>query len=316
MRRVYLAIASDRSRRFIRVGILMKDDQTSLLSAARLSDPVVQRVSAPRRPLLPAFLTGSTIFFVGAVLFAGKFAGANGAWKPPFDISAPVVEAPVRMPVADRPVHLRRKFTATATANARGGRAICVRLCDGFFFPSVITSGSDEACASQCPDAPTAFYSQPAGSDKIEDAVSLSGAPYSALAVADHHQLSFDNTCTCHRSFTRSYLADLLRDRTLRNGDLVMTANGFAVFRSDKSGAVSAANFVALSKSSSVPKNFRPELTAMERAGIWDRQSGPYSYSSADAVASSAAVVTAVTTTIAPRLRKGIVTVDDGDATR
>jgi hypothetical protein len=315
MRRVYLTHASDRSRRFIGVGILMKDDQTSLHSAARLSNPVVQRISAPRRRcLLPAFLTGSTIFFVGAVLFAGEFAGANGAWKPPFDISAPVVEAPVRMPVADRPVHLRRKFAATA--NAGGGRAICVRLCDGFFFPSVITSGSDEACASQCPDAPTAFYSQPAGSDKIEDAVSLSGAPYSALAVADHHQLSFDNTCTCHRSFTRSYLADLLRDRTLRNGDLVMTANGFAVFRSDKSGAVSAANFVALSKSSSVPKNFRPELTAMERAGIWDRQSGPYSYSSADAVASSAAVVTAVTTTVAPRLRKGIVTVDDGDATR
>jgi hypothetical protein len=54
----------------------------------------------------------------------------------------------------------------------------------------------------------------------------------------------------------------------------------------------------------------------MERAGIWNRQSGPYSYSSADAVASSAAVVTAVTTPVAPRLRKGIITVDDGDATR
>ena len=160
------------------VGILMKHDQTSLRSAARLLNPVVQQVSAPRQRLLPAFLTGSTIFFVGAVLFAGEFAGANGAWKPPFDISAPaVVEAPVRLPVADRPVHLRRKFVATATANAVGGRAICVRLCDGFFFPSVITSGSDEACASQCPDAPTAFYSEPAGSDKIEDAVSLSGAP-------------------------------------------------------------------------------------------------------------------------------------------
>jgi len=314
MRRVYLPAASDRNCRFIRVGILMKDDQTSLRSAARLSKPAVQRVSAARQHLLPAFLTGSAIFFVGAVLFAGEFAGANGAWKPPSDISAPVVEAPVRLRVADRPVHLRRTFASTATTG--GGRAICVRLCDGFFFPSVITSGSDEACASQCPDAPTAFYSEPAASDKIEDAVSLSGAPYSALAVADRHKLSFDNTCTCHRSFTRSYLADLLRDRTLRNGDLVMTANGFAVFRSDKSGAVSAANFVALSKSSSVPKNFRPELTAMERAGTWDRQSGPYSYSSADAVASSAAVVTAVTTTVAPRLRKGIVTVDDGDATR
>src|ERR1700678_248913 len=95
----------DRSRRFIGVGILMKDDQASSRSAARLSNSLVQQVSAPRQRLLPAFLTGSTIFFVGAVLFAGEFAGANGAWKPPFDTSAPVVEAPVRMPVAERPVH-------------------------------------------------------------------------------------------------------------------------------------------------------------------------------------------------------------------
>jgi hypothetical protein len=298
----------------------MKDNQTSLRAAARLSNREVQRRSAARQRLLPAFLAGSAIFFVGAVIFASEFAGARGWFNPVAlpDIAPPVLQAPVRMPVADRPVpdrpvHLRRKFVPTPTTG--GGRAICVRLCDGFFFPSVITSGSDEACASQCPDAPTAFYSAPAGSDKIEDAVSLSGAPYSALAVADRHQLSFDNTCTCHRSFTRSYLADLLRDRTLRNGDLVMTANGFAVFRSDKSGAVSAANFVALSKSSGIPKNFRPELTAMERAGKWDRQSGPYSYSPTDAVASSAAVVTAITTTLALRLRKGI-TVDDGDATR
>ena len=48
---------------------------------------------------------------------------------------------------------------------------------------SVLSSGGDEACASQCPDAPTAFYSMPAGSEKIDDAVSLTGAPYSALPV-------------------------------------------------------------------------------------------------------------------------------------
>ena len=178
------------------------------------------------------------------------------------------------------------------------------------------SSGGDEACASQCPDAPTAFYREPAGSDQIEDAVSLSGAPYSALPVADRSQTSFDETCTCHRSFNRSYLADLLHDRTLRNGDLVMTTKGFTVFKSDKSGSISAANFVALSQSTNVPSSARPELTAMERAGVWDRQSGPYSYSAPEAAAPSAATAdAAVTPTATPRPRKGIVTVDDGDAT-
>ena len=133
--------------------------------------------------------------------------------------------------------------------------------------PSVVTSGGDAACASQCPDAPTAFYSMPAGSDRIDDAVSLTGAPYSALPVANRHQTSFDNTCTCHRSSVTSYIADLLHDRTLRDGDLVMTAKGFRVFKGDKSGVVQPSNFVALSPSSSVAKASGTELKAMGECG-------------------------------------------------
>jgi hypothetical protein len=154
----------------------------------------------------------------------------------------------------------------------------------------------------------------PAGSDRIEDAVSLRGEPYTALPVADRNRLSFDETCTCHRAASKSYLADLLRDRTLRTGDVVMTGRGFAVFTGDKSGAVSAANFVPLSQSTHVPKYPRAELAAMEHAGIWDRQAGPYSYSPPETAASSPATVTPVATKVTPRPHKGIVTVDDDEA--
>jgi len=293
----------------------MKDDQTSFRARGERSTRRDDRKSAARRRLPAALLTGAAIFLAGAVIFVGDFAGARGA----FNLGSPtgfgsVFDAPTALPVApERAVHEKRRHVARGVEVARGGgRAVCVRLCDGFFFPSVSSSGGDDACASQCPDAPTAFYSEPVGSDKIEDAVSLRGESYSALPVANHNRASFDNTCTCHRSFTRSYLAELLHDRTLRNGDVVMTAKGFTVFRSNKSSAVSLANFVALSQSADIPKNSRLELTAMERAGIWDRQSGPYSYSSAEAVISS---VAAATTSGAPRPRKGIVTVDDGAAT-
>jgi hypothetical protein len=292
----------------------MKDNQTSLRSHMPQTR-ATERSSETRARLPAALAAGSGIFLVAAMLFTGEFAGARGGGFFTGISAAPdagsFVEAPTSSPVADRPVHVRRK-----TAAVGGGRAVCVRLCDGFFFPSVTSSGGDEACASQCPDAPTAFYREPAGSDRIEDAVSLQGAPYSALPVADRSQTSFDQTCTCHRSFNRSYLADLLHDRTLRNGDVVMTTKGFTVFKSDKSGSVSAANFVALSQSTNVPSNARTELTAMERAGIWDRQSGLYSYSAPQAVAPSAATAdAAVRPNATPRLRKGTVTVDDGDAT-
>ena len=254
--------------------------------------------TSPRGRLLAAFVTGTALFVGSAILLGGEFAGARGAFtmSAPLDIAPAFVEPAAPVERASRP-HVK-------SASAYGRRAVCVRLCDGFFFPSVLSSGGDGACESQCPDAPTAFYSMPAGSDKIEDAVSLGGEPYTALPVADHNRLSFDSTCTCHRSFTsRAYEADLLRDRTLRPGDLVMTDKGFTVFTGEKSGAVSAASFVPLNRSTNIPKGSRPELTAMERAGNSDRQSGPYSFSSAAAAAPSVAA--------APRPRKGTVTVDD-----
>jgi hypothetical protein len=288
----------------------MKSYRGPFHSVRSVSKGVDERGNWSRRRLLPVLLTGSALFLVGVVLLAGEFAAAMGGnptaimnAAPSFEM--PSVEVPSVLPMApqgglERSRH-RRVYTGRRTANRGGRLAICVRLCDGLYFPSVVTSGGDEACASQCPDAPTAFYSMPAGSDKIDDAVSLTGTPYSALPVANRHQTSFDNTCTCHRSSVTSYIADLLHDRTLRDGDLVMTAKGFRVFKGDKSGVVQPSNFVALSPSSSA------ELKAMEGEGIWDRQYGPYSYSAPAAETKQKLIAVR-------RPHKGIVTVDDGDA--
>jgi Protein of unknown function (DUF2865) len=295
----------------------MKSYRSPYYLVGSVSKGADERWGLADRRLRPALLTGSAFFLLGAVIFAGELAAAMGGNPLATMNTAPSFEPlPSALPMVPQfglersrdHVRLRDRHTARKRTASLGGRsAVCVRLCDGFHFPSVLSSGGDEACASQCPDAPTAFYSMPAGSEKIDDAVSLTGAPYSALPVANRNQTSFDNTCTCHRSSVTSYIADLLHDRTLRDGDLVMTAKGFRVFKGDKSGVVQPSNFVALSPSSSVAKASGAELKAMESAGIWDRQYGPYSYS-------APAAETKQTLIAARRPHKGIVTVDDGDA--
>jgi hypothetical protein len=143
------------------------------------------------------------------------------------------------------------------------GKPVCVKLCDGSFFPTVSVAGGDAACAAQCPDAPTALYTMP--NDRIENAVSSTGRPYTALPVAKRYQTSYESACTCHRDSLASRAKELLHDTTLRKGDVVMTANGFRVYEGDGYGPSGPKDFVTLSQAR-VPKEERAALAAMERA--------------------------------------------------
>jgi hypothetical protein len=207
------------------------------------------------------------VLLAGALLLAGGLAWARGGrseWAPS-DTAAPDVAATT---VVDVQTDQRPKETRAV------GLAVCVRLCDGFFFPSATSSGGDEACAAQCPDAPTARYTEPGGSDRIEDAVSTHGELYSALPVADRYQTTLDATCRCRRSFTRDDSASLLNDPTLRKGDVVVTSKGFVVFQGAKTRSITSSDFVALSRERSLPKDLRAALVAIERADPSQRQVG------------------------------------------
>jgi hypothetical protein len=144
------------------------------------------------------------------------------------------------------------------------GKPVCVRLCDGSFFPTSTVSGGDAACAAQCPDAPTALYTMP--TDRIEDAVSSTGRPYSALPVAKRYQTTFESTCACHRDTVASRAKELLHDTTLRKGDVVMTDRGFRVYEGDGYGASSERDFVSLAQARGLGRSERAALLAMERA--------------------------------------------------
>ena len=151
----------------------------------------------------------------------------------------------------------RRRIVSEADVSR--GQAVCVRLCDGFFFPvgdingHSDLNGQESLCTSLCPDAPTRVFVMRNDSDKIEDGISRDGHPYSALPVAFRYTKETDNTCTCRRNKdAQSTLAALMSDVTLQRGDAVMTPSGIAVFGGGNHLPHRSSDFVALAKAGSV----------------------------------------------------------------
>jgi Protein of unknown function (DUF2865) len=82
-----------------------------------------------------------------------------------------------------------------------GGKAVCVRLCDGYHFPLELRNGSlretgEETCQALCPAAETKVFVKPG---EIENARSLEGENYTALPNALRYRKSFDPSCYCRR---------------------------------------------------------------------------------------------------------------------
>ena len=124
---------------------------------------------APRhrsKPMWALILAGAALIGVAAVLVGNDDAGARGGGN-----AAQVNFTPDAAPDESSPSPSTRTDGSERAKPRGGGQAFCVRLCDGYFFPSNDAAGRDEACNDQCPDAPSAYYSAPGGSDEIENAV-------------------------------------------------------------------------------------------------------------------------------------------------
>jgi hypothetical protein len=184
----------------------------------------------------------------------------------------------------------RKSALYSVAANYSSHRPVCVRLCDGFFFPASVPAGGsnaaseEAACAGECPDAPTELFYQPKGSDKIEDAISATGHPYSALPIALRYRSTQDNTCTCHRSLVSSLSP--LHDPTLRKGDALMTPKGFMVFHGVEQGTHTPRDFAALA-SATLPKDQRATLQALERVSQAPQRGVTRSWLAAETAASA-----------------------------
>jgi hypothetical protein len=85
-----------------------------------------------------------------------------------------------------------------------GSKAVCVRSCDGSFFPVSYSAGGgrldelQDMCRALCPNADVNLYTYSPASD-IETAVSITGSRYIDSPTALKYRKSVDSTCSCRR---------------------------------------------------------------------------------------------------------------------
>jgi len=108
---------------------------------------------------------------------------------------------------------------------------VCVRACDGYYFPISYSTlpnrfaDDARACQRLCPAAEAELYSFRNPGEDMEQAVSVSGQPYTALPNAFRYRKEIIAGCSCRRP-GQSW-ADALKNAddssTLESGDIVVT---------------------------------------------------------------------------------------------
>jgi len=116
---------------------------------------------------------------------------------------------------------------------AMGGsfRTICVRSCDGFYFPISYATTSDrfrdddQTCQRMCPAAEVSLYTYHNPGEEVAQAVSLSGRLYTELPAAFSYRKALNPACSCRRP--GESWAEALKvngtDDTVAPGDVIVT---------------------------------------------------------------------------------------------
>ena len=109
-----------------------------------------------------------------------------------------------------------------------GFRTVCVRTCDGFYFPISYSTSQDhfrddeKTCQRMCPAAEVVLFSHRNPGEDMNQATSLSGQPYTGLPNAFRYRTEFNSACSCKRP-GQSWSEALGPDTTVQSGDIVVT---------------------------------------------------------------------------------------------
>jgi hypothetical protein len=109
-------------------------------------------------------------------------------------------------------------------------RTVCVRTCDGFYFPVSYTTvpskfaEDEQICRRMCPAAEAVLYSYRNPGEDVSQAVSQGGRTYAELPAAFAYRKAFNPACSC--KLEGQTWADALKhldDSTIERGDIVVT---------------------------------------------------------------------------------------------
>jgi len=117
----------------------------------------------------------------------------------------------------------------SADASQGTYRTLCVRTCDGFYFPISYATvpakfvDDERACQRECPQSEVALFTHRNPGEDVSQAVSTAGKPYVDLPNAFRYRREYNAACSCKRP--GQTWADALgaHDDTLERGDIVVT---------------------------------------------------------------------------------------------
>lgn len=120
--------------------------------------------------------------------------------------------------------------TVDPQLSGSGYRTLCVRTCDGYYFPiSFSTSPTrfpedEQACQKLCPASEAVLYSHRNPGEDVAQAVASNGRAYKDLANAFRYRREFVATCSCKQAGqTWAEALGQIKDSTVERGDIVVT---------------------------------------------------------------------------------------------
>ncbi len=113
-----------------------------------------------------------------------------------------------------------------------GFRTVCVRTCDGSFFPISFSTSEDRfrdderTCQRMCPASEVVLFTYRNPGEDISKSISINGQPYTSLPNAFRFKQEYNAACSCRRpgeswADAMKHLDD--RQTVLERGDILVT---------------------------------------------------------------------------------------------
>ena len=162
-------------------------------------------------------------------------------------------------------------------------RTLCVRTCDGYYFPISFSTTSDHfpadarSCEALCPGAEARLFYYPNPGGGPENMISITGEQYSSLPTAFKYRTSIDSACTCRPAGGYLMIAAAMRLHSLSSMIRARRCRG----RGPRRGKIRRPSPIAPDSTCQAPSTWRsqalrrwPSAPTDARSASWGQLTG------------------------------------------